>query len=113
MEARALADTADLVALPPLLGEYRRRRPHDTALYQVVIENHRTFVSLREEEGRPVPAFVQKEFEKSPGQIVRNPAGNFIFSEQDNQILDMVTPAGARTVLFTFAAGTRPLGLSL
>lgn len=64
MEAPALAGTADLVGLPPLIGEYRRRRPRDTALYQVVLENYRTFVSLREEEGRPLPAFVRKEFEK-------------------------------------------------
>ena len=64
MEAHVPHTHADLVGLPPLVGEYRRRGPRETVLHQVVLENHRTFVSLREEEGRPLPAFVRKEFEK-------------------------------------------------
>lgn len=64
METPVLAGTPDLAGISPLVGEYQRRHPLETVLHQVVLENHRTFVSLREEEGRPPPAFVRKEFEK-------------------------------------------------
>jgi hypothetical protein len=55
---------SDLAVLPRLAGEYQLRRPHETVLYQIVQENYRTFVSLREEEGRPLPGFVKRTFEK-------------------------------------------------
>ena len=47
-----------------LVGEYRRRRPEESALYRVVQEHYQTFVALCEEEERPLPAFVRREFEK-------------------------------------------------
>jgi hypothetical protein len=54
-----------------LVGEYRRRRPEQTVLYRVVQENYRTFAALCEEEERPLPMFVRREFEKylSCGQL--------------------------------------------
>lgn len=64
LEATAQLSSTDLDGLPRLLGEYRRRRPEKTPLYEVIQENYQTFVHLREEEGRPLPAFVRREFEK-------------------------------------------------
>lgn len=43
---------------------YERHRPEETVLYRVIQETYRTFLDLCEAEGRPLPAFVQKEFEK-------------------------------------------------
>jgi len=50
--------------LPKLVGEYRRRRPQETVLYQVVQENYRTYASFCEDQNRPLPGFVCREFEK-------------------------------------------------
>ncbi|MBI4867382.1 MAG: transposase zinc-binding domain-containing protein [Candidatus Wallbacteria bacterium] len=49
---------------PKLLGEYQRRQPEQTVLYQCVQENYRSFVALYEEQDRALPAFVRREFEK-------------------------------------------------
>ena len=46
------------------MGEYRRREPERTVLYRIIQENYRTFASLCEDEGHPLPRFVRKEFEK-------------------------------------------------
>ena len=43
---------------------YQRRRPEETDLYRVIRANYRTFVNFCEEESRPLPSFVQREFEK-------------------------------------------------
>jgi len=48
----------------PISPAYQRRRPEAGVLYQVIRENYRTFASLREEEGRPLPRFVERAFEK-------------------------------------------------
>jgi len=41
-----------------------RRRPEETVLYRVVQENYRSFLAICEEEDRPLPASVRKEFEE-------------------------------------------------
>jgi hypothetical protein len=64
MEAPQVVAPDVLPDLPKLVGEYRRRRPQDTTLYRVVQENYRSFVALCDEEDRPLPAFVLKEFER-------------------------------------------------
>ena len=43
---------------------YCRRRPEDTLLYQVVEHYYPLFTALRAEQGRALPAFVQREFEE-------------------------------------------------
>lgn len=64
MQAPDMASGDVLPDLPGLVGEYRRRQPEQTVLYRVVQENYRTFASLCEEEDRPLPAFIRREFEK-------------------------------------------------
>ena len=44
--------------------DYHRRRPENTALYQVVQRHYPTLVQICEQEGRPLPGFVVQEFEK-------------------------------------------------
>ena len=44
--------------------EYKRRRPEQTVLYQVVQRELRTLVQMCEEKNRPLPTFVVQEFEK-------------------------------------------------
>ena len=43
--------------------DYARHRPEETLLYQLVEEHYPTFAGLREAQGRPLPAYVQREFE--------------------------------------------------
>ena len=43
--------------------DYARHRPEQTLLYQLVEEHYPAFVALREAQGRPLPAYVQREFE--------------------------------------------------
>jgi len=50
--------------LPLLAKEYKRRRPEDTVLYHVIQEHYRSFVAACEEEDRPLPGFVRREFER-------------------------------------------------
>jgi len=42
--------------------KYRRRDPEATVLHKIVREHLETFLARAEEEGRPVPAFVEEEF---------------------------------------------------
>lgn len=42
---------------------YQRREPEKTPCYQIIKEHLPAFMSEREEEGRPLPAYVVKEFE--------------------------------------------------
>jgi hypothetical protein len=42
---------------------YRRHRPEQTLLYQVVARHYREFAALMEAEERPLPGFVRREFE--------------------------------------------------
>ncbi|MDH4312597.1 MAG: transposase zinc-binding domain-containing protein, partial [Gammaproteobacteria bacterium] len=42
---------------------YRRHRPEATLLYQLVQQHYPAFRELRTEAGRPLPEFVQQEFE--------------------------------------------------
>ena len=42
---------------------YRRHRPEDTLLYQIVAEHYPIFAELMRAQGRPLPGFVQREFE--------------------------------------------------
>lgn len=63
MEASPTFGT-DVTVLPAPVGEYRRRRPQETVLYQVIQDHYLTFLWLREEEGRPLPGFIRREFEK-------------------------------------------------
>ena len=44
--------------------DYHRRRPENTALYQVVQRYYPTLVQVCEQQGRPLPDFVVQEFEK-------------------------------------------------
>ena len=44
-------------------GVYRRHRPEDTLLYQIVAEHYPIFAELMRAQGRPLPGFVQREFE--------------------------------------------------
>lgn len=64
MEAPHVVDGNAFADLPKLVGEYHRRQPQDSVLYQVIEENYQPFLSLCEEEERPMPAFVRKEFER-------------------------------------------------
>ena len=64
MEAPQVVDANMLPNLPRLVGEYRRREPEKTVLYQVIQENYLTFASNCEAEDRPLPVFVRREFEK-------------------------------------------------
>jgi hypothetical protein len=43
------------------LGRYRRREPENTVLYQVVREQLETFLARREDQGHPVPWFIERE----------------------------------------------------
>ncbi len=43
---------------------YVRHRPEDTLLYQIVEENYPTFHDLLEQQGRPLPAYVEREFDE-------------------------------------------------
>ncbi|MEO0975463.1 MAG: hypothetical protein AAFX85_20425, partial [Pseudomonadota bacterium] len=42
-------------------GSYRRHRPEQTLLYQVVSRHCREFAELMEAEDRPLPGFVRRE----------------------------------------------------
>lgn len=42
---------------------YRRHRPEDTLLYQIVAQHYRPFAAMMHAQGRPLPGFVQREFE--------------------------------------------------
>jgi hypothetical protein len=42
---------------------YARHRPEQTLLYQLVEEHYPAFAALRESQGRPLPVYVQREFE--------------------------------------------------
>jgi hypothetical protein len=42
---------------------YRRHRPEHTLLYQIVEQHYPAFVAHRAEQGRPLPQYVQREFE--------------------------------------------------
>jgi hypothetical protein len=50
---------------PPFLDPpgYRRHRPEATLPYQLVQQHYPAFRELRAEAGRPLPEFVQQEFE--------------------------------------------------
>jgi hypothetical protein len=43
---------------------YVRHRPEDTLLYQIVEENYPTFHDLLEQQGRPLPVYVEREFDE-------------------------------------------------
>ncbi len=43
---------------------YRRRRPEQSVLHQVIRRDFRTFVAEVEQSGRTLPQFVVREFEK-------------------------------------------------
>jgi len=49
-------------ATPPRSPKYRRRDPEATLLHKIVREHLETFLARADEEGRPVPAFVEDEF---------------------------------------------------
>lgn len=42
---------------------YRRHRPEETLLYQIVAHHYPDFVELMSAQGRPLPPFVQREFQ--------------------------------------------------
>ena len=42
---------------------YIRHRPEDTLFYQIVEKNYPTFRDLLEQQGRPLPAYVGREFD--------------------------------------------------
>ena len=44
---------------------YRRHRPEDTLLYQIVAEHFPIFAELMRAQGRPLPGFVQPGLEDS------------------------------------------------
>ena len=46
---------------PVAVGRYRRREPENTVLYQVVREHLETFLARRQEQGHPVPRFIERE----------------------------------------------------
>ncbi len=43
---------------------YVRHWPEDTRLYQIVAANYPTFRELLEQQGRPLPAYVAREFDE-------------------------------------------------
>lgn len=43
-------------------SKYKRRDPSKTPCYQIIQEELETFLAARDQEGRPVPQFVEKEF---------------------------------------------------
>jgi hypothetical protein len=47
----------------PSAADYERRRPERTVLYQVLSRHWTSFVEHAEEQGRPLPSFVQREVE--------------------------------------------------
>ncbi len=59
---RTVAHNSASVETGPGVG-YCRHRPEDTLLYQIVEHYYPLFAALRAEQGRPLPAFVQREFE--------------------------------------------------
>jgi len=56
---RDIAQAKDFIAPPG----YRRRRPEATLLYQLVAEHYPGFRDRRATEGRPLPRYVEDEFE--------------------------------------------------
>ena len=50
---------------PPFIepSGYAQHRPESTLLYQLVEQHYPEFRDLRAREGRPLPAYVQEEFE--------------------------------------------------
>lgn len=44
-------------------GVYQRHQPEKTLLYQIVDNHYPTFVALMAEQGKPLPHYVQDEFE--------------------------------------------------
>ena len=68
----SLAFSASLIALWRSMGAhcrklestpYSRRKPENTALYQIIQNNLQSFIEARNLEGRPLPAYVISEFE--------------------------------------------------
>jgi hypothetical protein len=53
---------------PPFIDPlgYERHRPEATLLYRLVERHYPEFASLREAAGRPLPQYVQEEFEAYP-----------------------------------------------
>lgn len=45
------------------VGRYQRHRPEETLLYRIVEQHYPVFVDCMAGEGRPLPAYVQREFE--------------------------------------------------
>jgi hypothetical protein len=45
-------------------GRYQRHRPEQTLLYQIVDEYYPAFAALMAEQGKELPGYVQREFEK-------------------------------------------------
>jgi hypothetical protein len=56
---RDIAQARDFIAPPG----YRRHRPEATLLYQLVAEHYPGFRDRRTAEGRPLPRYVEQEFE--------------------------------------------------
>ena len=42
---------------------YTRHRPEQTLLYQIVAQHYSEFLAVRAAQGRPLPRYVQEEFE--------------------------------------------------
>ena len=57
-----MADVLEAVA-PGGGVRYRRHRPEETVLYQIVEQHYPAFAALMSDQGRELPAFVQREFE--------------------------------------------------
>jgi len=45
---------------------YERHRPEKTLLYQIIEQHYPDFLSAMEAQGRPLPGYVQDEFEAFP-----------------------------------------------
>ena len=56
---RDIAQAKDFIAPPG----YRRHRPEATLLYQLVAEHYAGFRDRRAAEGRPLPRYVEGEFD--------------------------------------------------
>ena len=50
---------------PPFIAPpgYARHKPEETLLYHLVEQHYPTFLAAREAAGRPLPRYVQDEFE--------------------------------------------------
>ena len=54
--------TTDAAELAPTKPRYRRHQPEQTLLYQLVHKHYPAFLETQAATGRPLPAYVQKEF---------------------------------------------------